>query len=63
MTTFALLFNGVRRSHQILERLGALMALAGLSAAAAVFYQSAYQYLTKLQQIGPEELVRAFTGI
>ena len=63
MTTAGLLRSSVPRWSQVLERLGAMIVLAGFGATALVFYEFVYRYLTRLQQIGLDELARAFAGI
>jgi len=63
MTTVGIFLKYAPRCGRALERIGALLVVAGLSGAAIVFYLQACVSLTQLQQVSPDQLIRAFTGV
>jgi hypothetical protein len=62
MTTVGIFLKCAPRCSRALERIGALLVVAGLSGAAVVFYLYVCLSVTQLQQLSPDQLVRAFTG-
>ena len=64
MTTVGIFLKYAPRCDRALERIGALLVVAaGLSGAAVVFYLQACLSMTQLQQVSPDQLIRAFTGV
>ena len=63
MTITGFLLRGLPRWRRAAERMGTGILLAGLSVMAVHFYLQACHSLAQLQQIGPDQLVRSFSGI
>ncbi len=63
MTIFGTFLHHLPRCRRTLERIGASLVLAGLSAAAVAFYFYACLCMAQLQQLGPDQLMRAVSGI
>ncbi len=63
MTTAQVLPTSVARCRKFLEQAGIFLVLGALSGASIAFYLYACGWIARLQQMSPDQLVRAFTGV
>ena len=62
MTAVGIFLGRVPRMERVVQQIGVSLALACMFAAAVAFYLYAYLSVVQLQQISPDQLLRALSG-